>query len=108
MSRQREPLEGCRARVERAKEHFQDLRSEFAAFRELDPYGISSYANPATGEYVHLARVSQEPPVRWGVVAGEIVHHLRSALDHLAWQLVLDNGGTPKTGSQGTMFPILR
>jgi len=108
MSKQRDPLEGCRARVERAKEHFQDLRSELRAFMELDPYGIASYDNPAAGEHIYLARVSREPPVRWGVMAGEIVHHLRSALDRLAWQLVLDNGETPKTGMGGTMFPIFR
>ena len=31
--------------------------------------------------------------VEWSVTIGEIVHNLRSALDHLVWQLVRDNGG---------------
>ena len=73
---------------------------------ELDPYGLASYTNPAADEFLYLARVSREPPVRWGVMAGEIVHHLRSALDHLAWQLVLDGGGTPKKGAGGTGSPF--
>jgi hypothetical protein len=108
MSGQRDPLEGCRARIERAKEHFHNLSSEYSAFMELEPYGVTSYENPPPGDHIYLARVSREPPTRWGVIAGEIVHHLRAALDHLAWQLVLEGGGTPKTGAGGTGFPISR
>jgi hypothetical protein len=37
------------------------------------------------------------------LVAGEAIHQLRSSLDHLAWQLVEANGGTPGTH---TGFPI--
>jgi hypothetical protein len=43
------------------------------------------------------------PPEIWGVVLGEIVYQLRSALDHTIWQLVLANHGTPDKGNQ---FPI--
>lgn len=42
--------------------------------------------------------------VEWSVTIGEIVHNLRSALDHLVWQLVRDNGGQP---SGANMFPIV-
>ena len=38
---------------------------------------------------------------------GDIAQNLRSALDHVVWQLVLANGGTPKPGGGGTQFPIL-
>lgn len=40
----------------------------------------------------------------WAVTIGEIVHNLRSALDHLVWQLVRDNDGQP---SRDNMFPIV-
>jgi hypothetical protein len=40
-------------------------------------------------------------------VIGDIAQNLRSALDHVVWQLVLANGGTPKPGGGGTQFPIL-
>ena len=33
--------------------------------------------------------------LRWGVIVGEIVHDLRSALDHLVWQLVEIGDGRP-------------
>ena len=42
-------------------------------------------------------------PVRWRVRIGEIAYLLRSSLDHLVWQLVLENGNTP---NQRNMFPI--
>jgi hypothetical protein len=37
------------------------------------------------------------------VVVGDVIHNLRSALDHLAWQLVLLDGGQP---TDSTQFPI--
>ena len=41
--------------------------------------------------------------VEWSLILGDLLHNLRSALDHLAWQLVVDGGGTP---SQDTNFPV--
>ena len=40
----------------------------------------------------------------YSILAGEIVHQLRSALDHLVWQLILDEGATPIDGKTG--FPV--
>jgi hypothetical protein len=44
-----------------------------------------------------------QPTLRVGLIAGDVIHNLRSSLDLLAWQLVEVNGGTP---NQSTMFPI--
>ena len=41
----------------------------------------------------------------WGVLIGEILHNLRSALDHLIWQLVILETGAPPTTTK-TAFPI--
>jgi hypothetical protein len=54
-----------------------------------------------SGEDLYRAQVLREPPPRISVVVGEIVHDLRSALDHLAWQLTLPAKRTNHTG-----FPI--
>jgi len=48
-------------------------------------------------------KVREDPPLRWGIVVGEIVHNLRSALDHLVHQLALANGKTPG----GIAYPVL-
>ena len=42
-------------------------------------------------------------PVEWSVTIGEILYNLRSTLDHLVWQLVIDNGQTPGRHNE---FPI--
>jgi hypothetical protein len=42
-------------------------------------------------------------PPEWPLQMGEIVYQLRSALDHLAWQLVLLDDGEP---GENTQFPI--
>lgn len=43
-------------------------------------------------------------PIEWSIRVGEILHNLRSALDHLVWQLVLANGQEP---SRQNAYPIV-
>lgn len=53
------------------------------------------------------AQIDPPPPaLRLAVVAGDILHSLRSALEHLAWALVLENGGEPSDSKPATQFPI--
>ena len=47
--------------------------------------------------------VTPEPPIAWSITVGEILYNLRSALDHLVWQLVLANGQCPRRSNR---FPI--
>jgi hypothetical protein len=54
-------------------------------------------------EYVLVAYGNTDVPLRFAVLAGEIIHHLRSSLDHLVYALVIQNGGTPTNKNQ---FPI--
>jgi len=52
--------------------------------------------------------VESPPPVSLGVVAGDVIHNLRSALDHLARELVIANGANPRDeGRPRTQFPIV-
>lgn len=44
-----------------------------------------------------------EVPLTFSAIIGDVLYDLRSALDHLAWQLVIANGGTP---NRDTAFPI--
>jgi hypothetical protein len=56
--------------------------------------------------HVLWAEVNAQPLI-WGVMIGNIVHNLRSALDHLVWELVKANGEQPRSGPGGNQFPIL-
>src|ERR1700687_47569 len=90
-------------KIERAKEHIRNLEAEINAFWTPDRYAIAPEVDHRTGDEVFKIHGNLEVPARWGCIVGEVVHNLRSALDHLAWQLVLANGGTP---NRATEFPI--
>ncbi len=96
-------LLGIRAKIERAKEHIGNLESRVRTFRETNPYRIGVEVDPQSGKRRYKVRVVASPPIDLGLLAGEAVHQLRSSLDHLAWQLVKANNGTP---DPRTFFPI--
>lgn len=96
------PLDGCFAKMARADESIQVLDAEISSFLKSGVYRIVGQRDPDARQY-RLVAVGPPPPLRFSVLAGEIIHHLRSSLDHLVWQLVLANGGTP---DRRTEFPI--
>jgi hypothetical protein len=67
------------------------------------PYELWKHFDLQTSEYRVFMRIRDAPPIKWSIIIGEIVHNLRSALDHLAWQLVKANGEKP---DRNTGFPI--
>jgi hypothetical protein len=105
-------LEGIGAKLRRASEVLQSIREEEAQYIVPGEYGprvgIERSIPERGGEGGIACRAFLEPgpPPRIGVLCGDVVHNLRSALDHLANALVVANGGAPKEGSGGTQFPI--
>lgn len=97
------PLEGVRLKVARAEEHLQTLDEENRAYFEGRPYEIVHERDEERSRHVYRFRVRQTPPLRLSILMGDCLHELRSSLDYLAWQLVLENGGTP---TRQTSFPI--
>ena len=97
------PLAGCRAKIARAEETLSGLARDVAAFLESPPYRIVRQHQDGGLEYAFIAYGEPRPPLRFAVLAGEIIHHLRSSLDHVVHALVLRNGRTPTLTNQ---FPI--
>ena len=99
-------LDGVRAKLARADEHFDLLEREIDTFLadESKPVALSiPYLDPDSGYHLVYAVVEHAPPLRLGVIVGDVIHNVRSALDHLVWQLVLLNGGKP---GRDHSFPI--
>lgn len=99
-------LAGAIAKFNRSKEQFDELRNEVAAYFAADPppfFSVGSFDHD-TWEWVHRLQVRTEIPLQWGVVLGDCVHNLRSALDHVVCQVTLLDGGEPNTQTQ---FPIV-
>ena len=90
-------------KVDRAQEHYEALDREIAVFlQEHPPQPLIEHDFVHDCEILRVGGLVPLPP-RWGAIAGDIVGNARSALDHLAYQLVLANGRKP---GQRTAFPV--
>lgn len=97
-------LDGCLAKVRRAQTHFKTLYGEAGDFfRKGELYEEVPEFDAETGWYKIKLRVFKQPPIEWGLILGDMIHNLRSALDQLVWQLVLLNGKKPRRQNG---FPI--
>jgi hypothetical protein len=90
-------------KIGRAKRKLADLDETIKGVFAPDCYRIVGKFDPESAKYVY--RVYDLPPVdpEWALELGEVLYQLRSALDHLTWQLVKLDGGTP---NEQTQFPV--
>jgi hypothetical protein len=107
-------LFSARAKIERSQEHIvKGLIPEIQTY--LDgadeggpPYELNESVEPSEddGPDWRVLRLSvlRPPPERFGLILGDSVHNLRSALDHTATQLWHLNRKTPPL--RGANFPI--
>jgi hypothetical protein len=97
-------LDGVRIKIARAQLHLRALREGLDEFARSKPYSIVVETDPKTGD--QLFKVTDEPAVPPDFPEiGDILYNLRSALDHLAYQLVI--GGAAKIApTKRTSFPI--
>jgi len=94
---------GIDAKIERAEKHIQDLEIWLCGFGETKPYilGTKPHKVPDLGwTTIYIKDVNEFGA---SLFVGDCIHNLRSALDHLAWQLVEAGGGVP---NKDTSFPI--
>jgi hypothetical protein len=96
------PLEGVRLKLDRAEDGLEEINEAIVEYLGEKNYTVEGEFDRDTSKYVLRGRVTKHT-LEIGVIAGEIVHNLRSALDHLAWQLALLTTPTPYAL---TAFPI--
>jgi hypothetical protein len=96
-------LDGVDGKIERAKHHLSELKDVLHVALDPRRYRFAFDSELENGE--HVLRVYGVPRVDpvWSLIVGDCLHNLRSALDYLAWQLVLVDGGDPTSETQ---FPI--
>jgi len=85
-----------------AREHTRELATLTNAWLKANPYELRSDFYPDVN-VVAVTIATENPPLRFGVMAGNIVYQLRSILDHLVCQLVVANGQEPTSVNQ---FPV--
>ena len=73
------------------------------AFIESGPYLFDAKHDSKSGTVQYVVSEAREIPTAFPLISGDILFNLRSALDHLAYQLVIVSGNRP---DRHTAFPI--
>lgn len=97
-------LAQIQVKIERAKEHFTSLNNEVGAFYATKPYEVTTKRDSNRRLIYYLSKVDPVP-TRIATITGDVIQSLRSALDHLAWQLYLVGTGG-KVNGEKVYFPI--
>lgn len=99
---------GPHAKVRRAYRHIESLERSIERFLTSNPYRVFGEFDVKTGEYALYAysvhAPASPPVVSWSVRVGEVVYHLRSALDQAVYELSREPGRSLRK----TAFPIYR
>ncbi len=102
----RHKLYGVQRKIDRAAYHLEVFKRHINDFLGEKHYEVSEKVNSEAGTYIFRVKPILAPPgTEWGILLGEIVHNLRSALDNLAWQLALLTKESPY---RYTCFPIYK
>lgn len=103
-------LKGVDLKVRRAETHCVALNQMVNTVVELHPYEVTSERNPRPGAEGYRYRVGDlvAVPDDWPVYIGEVLYNLRSALDHLAYQLGLLHSGRKMAAlANVSAFPLM-
>ena len=94
-----------RLKVERAKKHIDEINGLLRDFAQSDFYSLE--IEQEADARINFLRIEVDqsgfPLDDIALTIGDAVHNLRSALDHLWYQVVLCCGGTP---TKWTRFPV--
>ena len=94
---------GAVGKVTRAKHQLRSLNQRFDRFAKGHPCAIREEfklrPDEEVGDYAYIIDSVSTPKVEWGVLIGELVHNLRSALDHAVY-------AAARKPSNETQFPI--
>jgi hypothetical protein len=93
-----------RMKLDRAKQRMKELEEALQSFYATNPFKFSGKADLQAGKVVYTMDSVKDAPDEASLIAGEIIQNLRSALDHLAYQLFLRAGGTG--AGKNIYFPI--
>ena len=87
-------FESAQLKIKRAEHHIREIEAEFAAYVATKPHRFSVQNNAETGQTVIRVRFISDPPKVLSLIIGDAIHNLRTALDHLTWEVVGIDGGT--------------
>ncbi len=96
------PLDGVRLKIERAEYHLQELNRFICKWEETKPFVCTGREYPNQPAYIYTIEINAVPG-GVGVVVGDVLHNIHSALDNIVWQLAILSTSNPY---ERTAFPI--
>src|SRR6266404_1512783 len=101
-----ERLALVRLKIERADKHIDDLKAAVRSFFDSNPYKVSHKRGSDTRKLIYYVESAEPVPIGIAAIAGDALHCLRDALDHLAQQLYVLGTGQAKGYPNETYFLI--
>jgi hypothetical protein len=99
------PFAGIAEKLKRTDENIVNLHREIIAFFEKSEYPILPKPDDQRWQEAVDYHSRLRIPIRFSVLAGEIVHHLRSSLDHIVW--IFSNDAYRLSRANAIEFPVL-
>lgn len=99
-------FEGCRARLDRAREHRDEFGAEWARYLDAQPAEMTYSVDDDGNGTVSIVR-HEPPPHRLSLLIGEFLDELRAALDNCLYEVAVQHSGQdPPPGEAVLQFPI--
>ncbi|HVG55817.1 MAG TPA: hypothetical protein VM846_15370, partial [Vicinamibacterales bacterium] len=85
------PLINVALKLDRAKQHIRELDGEIGEFKRLYPDVFNTQLDPSTRRFTHTIGHTGNAldTSKLSIIAGEVLHQLRSALDHTVARLLI-------------------
>jgi len=93
------------AKIDRAKQHMSELQDEIQFYFDSKPYSVGTKRDPKTKRLIYYVTGVKVIPEKVNLISGDIIQNLRSALDHLAYELFIKESGGTVSGHR-VYFPI--
>lgn len=94
---------GSLLKFRRAEKHLSDAIAAAEQFLRVKPYEIARDEESEPGKLLYWITLFESPPTEIALAAGDAIHNLRSALDHIVYELSSKRESNPRD----TAFPIL-
>ncbi len=103
-------LSSVTAKLGRARYHADAIANQIVPWVNSDLYSLTEKANAGRTRFslVFNMRTSERPPLQdWSLMAGDCIHNLRCALDHLVYAIAIhESGASPPPCANRLQFPI--
>jgi hypothetical protein len=99
-----ELFHGPKLKIERAKAHISDLHARFLTFASSNYFHLGIEKNPSTGNNLVKFTITENLPEDIGLIIGDAIHNLKSALDFAVSDVLLKQIGARPRHAKSSVY----